>query len=200
MAEVPPDKEKKAAAGVFERPTPGMLGAARILAGLSRGGLAEASGLSLSAVERLEGGAVRTRIGNIDRIVAAFAARGVVFAGGSAADREAVLLVPPPPPGGTVALPGDHLDRLMLIPLRTSVRPSPRAVSAARQLIGLSQRDASEALAVSRSALFKFEQGSPDTRTDTLDRICAGLGRRGIRFLPESGPVLGGVMLIRRPG
>ena len=62
------------------------------------------------------------------------------------------------------------------------VRPTPRMMMAARELLGLTQRQLADRAGVSFSALRRFEGGSMNTRLGTLDKLATALNEEGIRF------------------
>jgi transcriptional regulator with XRE-family HTH domain len=75
--------------------------------------------------------------------------------------------------------------------------PLPRALAAARALVGMSQRELATAAGLSTRSVAGYEAGLSMLRADNLGAIMGVLRQRGIRFLEESDDVAMGVLLLR---
>ncbi|WP_158933127.1 helix-turn-helix domain-containing protein [Acidisphaera sp. S103] len=76
--------------------------------------------------------------------------------------------------------------------------PLPRALAAARALVGITQRKLAAEAGLSTGSVARYEAGISMLRADNLGAIVAVLKRHGIRFLEETDEVEMGVMLLRR--
>ncbi len=64
----------------------------------------------------------------------------------------------------------------------SSIKIDGRHVSAARELLKLTQDDLAQAAGVSRLSVFNFENNKTITRSSTVAKIRDALERRGIEF------------------
>jgi transcriptional regulator with XRE-family HTH domain len=62
-----------------------------------------------------------------------------------------------------------------------------KQVTAARDLLGITQAELAEAAGVSRLTVFGFESGQTEPRRENLQKIQAELERRGIEFSNSDG-------------
>lgn len=62
-----------------------------------------------------------------------------------------------------------------------------RQVTAARDLLGITQAELAEAAGVSRLTVFSFEAGQTEPRRENLEKIQSELERRGIEFTNSDG-------------
>lgn len=62
-----------------------------------------------------------------------------------------------------------------------------KQVTAARDLLGITQAELAEAAGVSRLTVFSFEAGQTEPRRENLKKIQSELERRGIEFTNSDG-------------
>ena len=67
------------------------------------------------------------------------------------------------------------------------IKVSGKQVTAARDLLGITQAELAEAAELSKDTIFKFEAGKQTPHTRSLDKIVSELNRRGIEFTNGSG-------------
>jgi len=85
-------------------------------------------------------------------------------------------------------------------PIRSSGRlASPRLITAARALAGLSQAELAAAAGIPRSSLARYEAGVRSLRLSTFEAIVAALRKHGVRFLEETDEVAMGVFITKGP-
>jgi len=68
------------------------------------------------------------------------------------------------------------------------MRISGKQVTAARDLLGLTQVELAHAAGVNMHTVRSFEAGEREPRPSNLEKICAELERRGIEFTNGDGP------------
>ena len=65
---------------------------------------------------------------------------------------------------------------------------SGKQVTAARNLLGITQVELASAASVAESTVMRFEAGQAEPQRASLEKILAELDRRGIEFINGTGP------------